>query len=147
MLTDSQVGELLAAVSAVDNREVTEPTVRMWRSVLEQTRPNERAFTYGEAWAAIPRWYSQNEGYLSPRGLIAEIRKMREEAAEAKHHEALTEDNWRVDPEPVCRDHGLRITNCVECCIRLHYQQVSSPNVDLHSWAVAFLYRDNSEPF
>jgi hypothetical protein len=47
----------------------------------------------------------------------------------------------QVSKEPRCEAHGLRITACVPCCVRLFEEAGSMPEGVRHSWAVSNLYK------
>ena len=44
-------------------------------------------------------------------------------------------------PEPVCEAHGLRITRCVPCCVRIYEGAGAMTEGARHSWAMANVYK------
>jgi hypothetical protein len=54
------------------------------------------------------------------------------------------ESTWKSDPEPVCKEHLLRITRCDACCDVLRFQVGHLRGDDLHRWAVANLYVEDT---
>jgi hypothetical protein len=51
----------------------------------------------------------------------------------------------QVFSEPRCEAHGLRITRCAPCCVRLFEEAGSMPEGIRHSWAVSNLYKPKEE--
>jgi hypothetical protein len=51
----------------------------------------------------------------------------------------------QVSKEPRCEAHGLRITACVPCCVRLFEEAGSMPEGVRHSWAVSNLYKPKEQ--
>jgi hypothetical protein len=147
MLSKAEITRLLVQVTSVDGRVVHDGTVEMWWKVLTEIREGDRPWDFDEASRAVVRWFAENEGFMSPRALIAQMRKAREDAALVRHHDSLNEEDWRSDPEPMCRPHGTLITKCMECCVTLSKRAKMFPREDLHSWAVANLYVDEKVPF
>lgn len=144
-MTNEEVLKLLAAIGAVDGRRFDEGSVGMWRSVLAEVRPNEREFTFDECWQAIPRWFAANDGFMSPRALIAEVRAGRERLAEKEHHALVSgEESWKAEPQPICKAHDLPILDCDDCCAVLSSQVGHLYGERLHSWACVNLYRKDS---
>lgn len=43
-------------------------------------------------------------------------------------------------PEPVCEEHGLRVTRCMPCCVRIFEEVGELDEFSRHSWAVANVY-------
>jgi hypothetical protein len=44
-------------------------------------------------------------------------------------------------PEPICEDHGSRITRCIPCCVRIYEEAGGMDEFARHSWAVSNVYR------
>jgi len=138
-MNEIEVGKVLAMVSALDSRNVTEPMVKMWTQVLNENTATP--WTYEEASAAVPTYFATETEYLSPRGLIVKMKQARERVAEERHSKSLSEAEWQKTPEPVCRDHNKRITHCLDCCSVLHFQVGHLSGDSLHRWAVSNLYQ------
>jgi hypothetical protein len=138
-MNETEVNKVLAMVSAIDNRIVTDAMVKMWTAVLNEN--TAQPWTYDEAVAAVPTFFALQTDYLSPRGLIVTMKQARERLAEKQHSRELSSNDWKVSPEPVCRDHNSRITHCDECCQVLHFQVGHLHGDELHRWAVANLYQ------
>lgn len=138
-MNESEVGKVLAMVSAIDSRNVTESMVKMWAAVLNEE--TARPWTYDEAAAAVPAFFATEADYLSPRWLIVKMKQAREAQAAERHSRQIAGDNWRATPEPVCREHEKRITLCGDCCSVLHFQVGHLSGDALHRWAIANLYQ------
>jgi hypothetical protein len=138
-VNEIEVGKVLAMVSALDSRIVTEPMIKMWTAVLNEE--TGKPWTYEEACAAVPTYFASEAEYLSPRGLIVKMKQARERLAELDQSRMLEEQGWAVSPEPVCRRHDTRITHCLECCSVLHFEAGHLFGDRLHSWALAHLYK------
>lgn len=140
-MTEVEVAKLLAMISAIDSRVVSEPMIKMWTQVLNEHRPGERPWTAGEAWEAVPRYFATNDAYLMPRGLIVEMKRVREAQAEVEHHDAITDgDGGTYAPMPKCARHGLGIIHCSDCCALISKRGKEYPLEDLHAWAMANVY-------
>ena len=142
-MNEIEIGKVLATVSAVDSRNVTEPMIKMWTRVLnEETR---KPWTYEEALDAVPAYFANESEYLSPRGLIVKMKQKREELAERQHSKQISDADWKKTPEPVCKEHEKRVTACLDCCSVLFFQVGHLSGDALHRWAVANLYKPESE--
>jgi hypothetical protein len=51
----------------------------------------------------------------------------------------------QISVEPLCEAHGLRITTCVPCCVRIFEEAGGMSDVARHSWAVANVYKAKGE--
>jgi hypothetical protein len=47
----------------------------------------------------------------------------------------------QVSVEPRCEAHGLRVTTCAPCCVRIFEQAGDMSDVARHSWAMANVYK------
>ena len=143
-MTRDEVAKILTAIAAIDNRTITEATVAMWGEVLSEVRPNEKPYTYDEAWSAVPKWFAQNDGFMSPRALIAQMKKAREDLALEKHNAEIHDDEGEGEPQPICKTHNLNILDCYDCCQVLSAEVGYMHGDRLHNWAIANLYRADS---
>lgn len=48
-------------------------------------------------------------------------------------------------PEPICEEHGLGITHCVPCCVRIFEKAGDMSEGARHSWAVSNVYKPMEE--
>jgi hypothetical protein len=130
-----EVSKLLALIAAIDNRDINEVTVEMWQRIMAD-------FDYEEMAQAVPRYFAENDAYLAPRGLISQAKRMRERVAEKESGEVLREEigSYRSDPEPLCASHGLRITVCRDCYMRLWAYEEKHGSRGLHDWALVNVY-------
>jgi len=133
-LNRSEIAQLLTQISALDNRVVDEAGVEMWFRVLG-------SFDYQDALDALPLFFQKSDSYLAPRGLIVEIKNLREQRAaeEQKRQQELENAEGPGDPMPICAEHGLGILDCTPCCLRLSGLADMHPN-DRHAHAVATIY-------
>lgn len=143
-MTNEEMLKVLAAIGAVDGRQFDSASVAMWRSVVDEVRPGERPFTYGEAWSAVPKWFAQNDGFMSPRALITQMRKAREDEAVAKHQDEILEDSGKGEPQPICREHDLKIMDCAHCCGILSSEAGWLHGDKLFEWAKVNVFRADS---
>lgn len=130
----SEIAQLLTQISALDNRVVDEAGVEMWFRVLG-------SFDYEDALDAVPLFFQKSDSYLAPRGLIVEIKNLREQRAaeEQKRQQELENAEGPGDPMPICAEHGLGILDCTPCCLRLSGLADMHPN-DRHAHAVSTIY-------
>jgi len=130
-----EVGKLLTLIAAIDNRDVNPMTIEMWQRIMADREYEEMA-------QAVPRYFAENDAYLSPRGLIAQAKKMKEASAEKLQHEKLQVESggWRSDPEPRCKKHDLGITHCLECCKQIFLYADNMRSDERHRWALENIY-------
>ena len=134
-----EVAKLLTQISAIDNRQVDEARVEAWFPIV-------RDYDYEDAVEALPFFFQKSDQYLSPRGLIVEIKAIREQRARERESEKrqLELEGFKGEPQPVCSDHDLPITKCSDCTKRLVAMHGQLHPNDLHNWAVGNLYRQDS---
>jgi hypothetical protein len=134
-----EVAKLLTEVSAIDNRIVDEGRVEAWYPIIKN-------YDYKDAVEALAGWFQKYDGYLSPRGLIAEIKVIRQERARQAESEArqLEYEAMQGEPQPVCRDHETKIFDCEPCRKRLSLMAPQLHPNDLHNWAKGHLYLESS---
>jgi len=134
-----EVAKLLTEVSAIDNRIVDEGRVEAWYPIIKN-------YDYKDAVEALAGWFQKYDGYLSPRGLIAEIKLIREARAQEaqKAQRVLEYEAMAGEPQPVCRDHELKIMDCADCRNRLSKMTAQLHPNDLHNWAKGNLYLESS---
>jgi hypothetical protein len=46
-----------------------------------------------------------------------------------------------ISVEPRCEAHGLRVTTCAPCCVRIFEEAGDMSDVARHSWAMANVYK------
>jgi hypothetical protein len=84
--------------------------------------------------------------YLNVGHVVKGAKRIAEREAEkaASADRSMDESNWRSDPQPICRDHNLPITECYPCCDVLADKWFWGVD-ERHEWAVANLYRPSLE--
>jgi hypothetical protein len=106
-MNKAETKTLLDAVSAIDNRKITQPLLDGWHDILKQI-PIDIALE-------AHRMARKNDaiGYLEPKHIVSYAR----EAAFAFDREKpkVEEEVKRGDPMPNCQ-HGKQIFSCKPCC-------------------------------
>lgn len=131
---------LVRKVAVLDNRTVNDAVIDAWYDVVGHVSypVAERALIKARQDPAIQ--------YLEPRHVVAKARDaIIELNEEARSLAREAEESGEGDPEPICRPHNTRITQCRDCCLTLSQRGKEFPREDLHAWAVANLYVE--EPF
>lgn len=138
-MNKTEVAKLLTEISAIDNRIVDEGRVEAWYPIVKN-------YDYPDAVEALAGWFQKYDGYLSPRGLIMEIKAVREaRALEAEQSRRQLEyEALQGEPQPVCREHELKIMECFDCRQRLVAMTGQLHPNDLHNWAKGNLYLESS---
>jgi hypothetical protein len=127
----SETQELLRQISTIDKRQITPDTIQAWHQIV-----GHLSFEVAiESHRMARKDLSIN--YLEPRHIIGW----------AKEAIGVLQRNQPKDPEPLrpsapepnCRHHRTRITECKPCCKELGKQ--SHLNAEqLHTWAVGNIY-------
>ena len=119
----SECAELLQEISAIDNRQVNVETVEAWfaiighipldiaRQALHLARKDDRI------------------NYLEPRHIVSWAK----EAAYKLDREQgnLSAEPVNSVPQPICREHGLGIMDCVPCCRAMKHLAYADKNTAL----------------
>jgi hypothetical protein len=131
-MNKTEIGELLLAVSAIDNRKITQPMLDGWTDILRNI-PLDIAL---EAHRMARK--SESVGYLEPKHIIA----FSKEAAFALDRANPKPKAKEVagDPMPTCRDHNAPILTCDPCCHRLFKFTQQHGFERLHQFAKAEVY-------
>ena len=127
---------LLTLVSALDQRKISDDVVESWSRILGGVNPVFARVAVEEHFATKP------DVYLSVGHVVAGAKRVAEREGSSSDSESrrLEESSWRSDPIPVCRDHGLAIVRCDDCCAVLASQVSHLSGDRLHEWAVANIY-------
>lgn len=133
---------LLGKIAAVDNRIITDETLNTWHEIV-----GHLSFEVAER-ALVKARQDQFVDWVEPRHIVAKARDaiidLNEEARKLARE---AEEDGVGAPEPICRPHGSRITECLDCCRLLADRQEKWPRADLHAWAVENLYVNEQVPF
>ena len=131
-MNKTEIGELLLAVSAIDNRKITQQTVDGWTDILRHI-PLDIALE-------AHRMARKNEsiGYLEPKHIISFAKEAAYALDRAKPK--VEEKPLASFPMPKCRDHGKGILSCDPCAARI-YKFTQEHGFDrVHEWAKAEIY-------
>ena len=99
---------ILKDIALIDNRKLDEAIAQAWHAIIGQ-------MTYEVAREALKlARQDASISYLEPKHLVA----WGKEANHRLNRNQIPEDVAQVAyaPEPSCKAHGLKITNCKECC-------------------------------
>jgi hypothetical protein len=114
---------------------VSDPTVQAWARVLEDV-------DYRLAESAVYDFFKTTpDDYLQPGHVVKAVGEM---VKFALQQEFTDESGWRSDPQPVCRDHDMPITECYPCCDVLAEKWFWGVD-ERHQWAVANLYKKEAD--
>jgi hypothetical protein len=107
-MNKAECKELLVAISAIDNRKITQETLDGWSDILRNI-PLDVAL---EAHRMARK--SEAVGYLEPKHIVSYAR----EAAFALDRDKPkpAEREYVKVPQPTCKAHGKLILECVACC-------------------------------
>lgn len=123
--------ELLDEVHAIDKRQITPETIQMWFSILGHI-PLDIAKQ-----AHIMARKDASVSYLEPKHIIAWAR---EAAYALDRKKPKAEDEVkRGDPEPICRAHSKKITQCMTCCRKMAHLSEETP-ARILVWAKENIY-------
>jgi len=127
---------LLAFVSTLDQRIVSEDVVESWSRILSQVAPAAARQAVEEHFATRP------DTYLKVGHVLQGAKKVAERKAELSSSQgrALEESGWRSDPQPRCREHDELITRCIPCCDVLGNQLDNMNSDEKSAWESANLY-------
>jgi hypothetical protein len=130
-LNISETRELLQDIAAIDKRNITPETIQAWHSILGHLSLEVAKESHRLARKDL------SINYLEPRHIFGWAK----EAVSILQRNQPKEDEPQKPstPEPTCRHHKTRITECKPCCKELGKQ--SHLNAEqLHAWAVENVY-------
>jgi hypothetical protein len=116
---------------------VSEAVVESWSSLLEDVRP------YHAREAVEEHFREKPDTYLNVGHVVKGAKRFAERDAERllSAERGMDESQWRSDPQPVCREHDLPITECYVCCDVLAEKAFWAVD-DRHAWAVKNVYKE-----
>lgn len=132
-MNKSEIGQLLVAVSAIDNRKITQQMVDGWTDILRHV-PLDIAL---EAHRLARK--NESVGYLEPKHIIA-FAKEAAFALDRNKPKAKTEPEHAGVPQPTCRSHNKPILSCNPCCHRIYKFKEAHGLEGLHAFAKAEIY-------
>jgi hypothetical protein len=130
-LNISETRELLQEIAAIDKRQITPETIQAWHNILG----NLSLEVAKEAHKLARKDLSVN--YLEPRHIYGWSKEAT--SALQRNQPKSPEPERPSTPEPNCRGHKTRITDCKPCIKELG-KQTDLNAEDLHAWAVANIY-------
>jgi len=130
-MNKAETKTLLDAVSAIDNRKITQPLLDGWYDILKQI-PIDIALE-------AHRMARKNDGisYLEPKHIVSYAREAAFQLDREKPKEK--EEVLRGDPMPNCQ-HDKPIFNCKPCCRTLSQYLAQNGFEGIHSFAKAKVY-------
>jgi hypothetical protein len=125
-------------VATVENRVASLEQVKGWHELIGHLdfEVANRAATLALQDYQIPQ--------VAPKHVLGKMQAAVAELNALLRQNVSDESTWRSDPEPVCREHLTRITRCDACCDVLRHQVPHLRYEDLHRWAVAHLYVEDT---
>jgi hypothetical protein len=130
-MNKAETKELLLAISAIDNRKITQETLDVWTDILRHI-PLDIAL---EAHRMARK--SEAVGYLEPKHIVA-YAKEAAFALDRNKPKPAPEEFVKVD-QPTCKAHGLPVLSCRPCCRAMSQQDDMTPN-QLLVWAKQNIY-------
>ena len=134
----AQTRDVVKHVCAVEGRVPTEETVRSWHELLQHT-------DYEVANKAALLALSDHQIHqVAPKHILAKVHQAVTELNAVLRKAGMEESGWKSEPQPICKEHGLEILRCDDCCSVLRHQVGHLSGDKLHAWACANLYRADS---
>ena len=124
--------ELLAEISAVDNRKVSQEMLNVWAEILKHI-PLEIAL---EAHKMARK--SDAVQYLEPKHIISFAKEAAFALDRLKPKPAP--ETFNGDPMPTCKAHSKPILTCDPCCHRLYKFSAEYGFDRIHQFAKAEIY-------
>lgn len=134
----AEARKLLEEVSVIDNRKLSQELVQAWHKIVGHIdyRVAERALLLARR--------DPNIAYVEPKHIMAKVPAAIGELNDERREAESVEEDWTGEPMPICRDHGLGILNCSDCCELLSKHGPRNNPTRLHEWAVENVYRADS---
>lgn len=132
---------LLAFVSTLDQRIVSEDVVESWSRILADVAPVAARQAVEEHFATKPDTYLKVGHVLQGAKRVSEHKA----ALSSSENRMLEESAWKASPQPVCKEHSELITKCYTCIDNLAFQVEHMNRDEKHAWAVKHLYKPESE--
>jgi hypothetical protein len=136
-MNQEQVKTLLTLVSTLDQRKISDDVIFSWSSLLKDVKPQHAREAVEEHFREKP------DTYLNVGHVVKGAKKFAERDAEKalSMERGMDESQWRSDPQPICREHSLKIMACFVCCDVLAEKSWWSVD-DRHAWAVKNVYAE-----
>jgi hypothetical protein len=127
----SETQELLRHISAIDKRQITPETIQAWHQIVGHLSLQVAIESHKMARKDL------SVNYLEPRHIIGWAKEAI--SVLQRNQPKPPEPERPSTPEPNCRGHKTRITECKPCIKELG-KQTDLNAEDLHAWAVANIY-------
>jgi hypothetical protein len=125
-------------VATVENRVESNEMVKAWHDLI-----GHLDFEVANRAATLALQDHQIHQVL-PKHILGKVASAVAELNALLRHNVSDESTWKSDPEPICKEHLTRITRCDSCCDVLMHQVGHLRGDDLHRWAVAHLYVEDT---
>jgi len=129
-----QTTELCKRVALVEGRTYTAELAKSWHDLLKGLGPEVANRACSLALQDV------NIHSVGPKHILAKKDLAVGELNAALQVEVAGEAGWKSEPPPVCREHGLPITKCNDCVLRLMREAYHLRGDRLHMWAIEHLY-------
>jgi hypothetical protein len=130
--------EVCQRVATVEGRISSNDQVKAWHDLVGHLQ-----FEVANKAATLALQDHQIHQVL-PKHILGKMQAAVVELNALLRNNVSDESTWRSDPEPVCKTHMSRITRCEPCCDVLRHQVGHLRGDDLHRWAVANLYVEDT---
>ena len=134
----AETAQIVERVTVIDGRKGSDDMVKGWHELIGHLdfEVANRAATLALQDHQIPQ--------VAPKHVLGKMQAAVAELNALLRQNVSDESTWRSDPEPICREHLTRITRCDACCDVLRHQVPHLRYEDLHRWAVAHLYVEDT---
>jgi hypothetical protein len=134
----AETAQIVQRVTVIDGRVASDQMVKAWHDLIGhlQFEVANRAATLALQDYQIPQ--------VAPKHVLGKMPSAVAELNVMLRNNVSDESTWRSDPEPICREHLTRITRCDSCCDVLMHQVGHLRGGELHRWAVAHLYVEDT---
>jgi hypothetical protein len=134
----AETAQIVQRVTVIDGRVASDQMVRAWHDLVGhlQFEVANRAATLALQDYQIPQ--------VAPKHVLGKMASAVAELNALLRQNVMDESTWLSDPEPVCKEHLMKITRCDFCCDVLMHQVGHLRGDELHRWAVANLYVEDT---
>lgn len=116
----TECAELMKEISAIDNRNVTLETVEAWFAVIGQ-------IPYDIAREALRLARKDDRiDYLEPKHIVSWAKEAAWKLDREQNNPVPQTNDWVR--QPICREHGLGILDCNECCRKMAFMAYRPKN-------------------
>lgn len=134
----SQTKQIFEHVQKVEGKIATQEVARAWHDLIGHLE-----FEVANR-AATLALSDHNILSVAPKHILAKVPQAVAELNAILRKEGVAEEDWKSEPQPICRRHNLQILECADCCAMLSKQGPRGNPSRLHEWAIANVYRADS---